>query len=316
MKKILITGASGFVASHLINKLIDLKKYDLYTITRNFPKVKISGVTNIVSDLRNASLIEKTIVYVQPDYLIHLAAESSVSYSWQEPNLSFNNNVNIYLNLLEAIRKNNLDTRILSIGSSEEYGVVPIEDVPINETTRTNPISPYAVARQAQSQLSKVYVKGFGMDIVSTRSFNHFGYDQTKRFVIPIFIRKVLDQKYNHSENEIRVGDLKIIRDFIHVDDVINAYISLLEKGLKGEVYNVCNGEGIRLKELLLHIYKVVGIKPNYVIASEFIRPDDNPVIIGDNQKIIKATNWKPEKNIKEEITKMVKILENDYKKV
>ena len=179
-------------------------------------------------------------------------------------------------------------------------------EIPIKETIRTNPVSPYAVARLAQSELSKVYVKGFGLDIVSTRSFNHFGNPQTDRFVIPSFINKVLRQKYNEYDKKIEVGDLNIIRDFLHVDDVVSAYIILLKEGITGEFYNVCSSNGYSLKEILVHIYKIAGINENYIISEKLIRPNDNPVIIGSYEKLHTVTGWKPVKKLKDELQLMV----------
>lgn len=310
MQKILITGGFGFVGKYLIEKLKQDKLFQIFAISRSSMDVSNKESHEIIlikGDLNNASFVSKTITEIEPDYIIHLAAESSVAYSWKEPNLSFQNNVNIYLNLLEAVRKTGVNSRILSIGSSEEYGVVDGSEIPIKETVRSNPVSPYAVARLAQSELSKVYVKGFGLDIVSTRSFNHFGNTQSDRFVIPSFINKVLVQKYNDNHKKIEVGDLNIVRDFLHVDDVVNAYIVLLREGVTGEFYNVCSGRGYSLKEILSDIYRSAEINENYTISEKLIRPDDNPVIIGSYEKLNSLTGWKPIKNLKNELHTMVR---------
>ncbi|EHQ01755.1 GDP-mannose 4,6-dehydratase [Gillisia limnaea] len=309
MQVILITGGFGFVGRRLIEKLKQDKSFQIFAISRRPLDKNVEeniGINVIFGDLKNSSFVLKTVAEIKPNYIIHLAAESSVAYSWKEPNLSFQNNVNIYLNILESVRKLGFKSRILSIGSSEEYGVVGGKQIPIKETVRPNPVSPYAVARQAQSELSKVYVKGFGLDIVSTRSFNHFGNTQTDRFVIPSFINKVLIQKYNEYDIKIEVGDLSIIRDFLHVDDVVKAYIILLRKGITGELYNVCSGKGYSLKEILVHIYKIAGINENYIISEKLIRPNDNPVIIGSYEKLQTLTGWKPIKNLKDELQLMV----------
>lgn len=305
MQIILITGGFGFVGMHLIEKLKQDKLFQIFAISRR-PLDKNSDVNVIFGDLKDSSFVLKTVAEIKPDYIIHLAAESSVAYSWKEPNLSFQNNVNIYLNLLEAVRKLGFNSRILSIGSSEEYGMVDPNEIPIKETVRPQPVSPYAVARQAQSELSKVYVKGFGLDVVSTRSFNHFGKTQTARFVIPSFINKVLSQKYNENNKKIEVGDLNIIRDFLHVDDVVNAYIVLLREGITGELYNVCSGKGYSLKEIIDHIYEIAEINENYIISEKLIRPNDNPVIIGSYEKLNSLTGWEPIKNLKDELQLMI----------
>ncbi len=310
-QKILVTGAFGFVGEYLMKELLVDSNFDIYAISRvNFSKEVDKRINQIIGDLRHPDFVLETIKKTKPDYVIHLAAESSVAFSWQHPNTSFQNNVNIYLNLLEALRKTDSKARLMSIGSSEEYGIVSKENIPISEVQRPNPISPYAVARLAQSELSKVYVKGYHLDIVSTRSFNHYGEGQTDRFVIPAFIVKVLNQKKSNSNIPIHVGDLSIVRDFLHVTDVVKAYIELLIKGESGVIYNVCSGIGISLEELLLSIYSSARIEPNFKISSELIRPNDNPVIIGDNSKIRESTNWKPKRIFSEEIEKLLHLVE------
>lgn len=302
------------MGQHLLTKLINERFMNIYAITRKSKSYKFGNlVSEINGDLRDAEFVLNAIEKISPDYVIHLAAESSVAFSWQHPNTSFQNNVNIYLNLLEALRKTKSKARVLSVGSSEEYGIVDSSNIPISESVCPNPISPYAVARLAQSKLSKVYSNGYDLDIISTRSFNHFGENQTNRFVIPSFIEKVNMQKKTRSKEPILVGDLSIIRDFLHVHDALDAYIELLRSGKPGTVYNVCSGEGLSLQQLLQMIYAASGIEPNYIISNELIRPSDNPIIIGDNSKILKSTNWRPKKIVELEIKKIIKLKENNY---
>lgn len=308
-RRILITGAFGFVGKYLMKELLSKSDITIYAISRTMYTKEVDiRIIQIIGDLRDPEFVLDTVKKTKPDYVIHLAAESSVAFSWQHPNTSFQNNVNIYLNLLEALRKTESRVRLMSIGSSEEYGVVSKENIPISENTRPNPISPYAVARLAQSELSKVYANGYGLDIVLTRSFNHFGEGQTDRFVIPSFIKKVLNQKESNSKTPILVGDLSIVRDFLHVKDVVRAYVELLTKGKSGVIYNVCSGIGVSLEELLLSIYSSANIAPNFNISSEFIRPSDNPVIIGDNSRLKESTHWQPRRIFSEEIDNLVQL--------
>lgn len=211
MEKYLITGISGFVARHFIEFLekgeihssilgIDFKYPEIDQKDYKFVKWKFERV-----DLLCKDKIENLLSQFQPDYVLHLASYSSVAFSWKEPILSFQNNTNIFLNLLEAIRKLNIETRILSVGSSEEYGNVDVNDVPLKETRELKPVSPYAVARCAQELLSKVYVSGYGTDIVITRSFNHLGPWQRETFAIPSFAKQLIGIK---KEAQIRVNSL------------------------------------------------------------------------------------------------------------
>ncbi|MES2430045.1 MAG: GDP-mannose 4,6-dehydratase [Bacteroidota bacterium] len=309
MKKILITGFSGFVSQYLLKYLSSLdSSYEVYGIIRNkqvSPEYKNLKVKLFEADLQNEPLLKQIIESVNPDTIIHLASDSSVAYSWQKPIESFQNNTNIFLNLVEAVRLLKLKCRILSIGSSEEYGIVLPEALPLTELSPLNPVSPYAVARVSQEMLSTVYANGYGLDIVLTRSFNHIGAGQKETFVISSFAKQIIELKLGLRQS-IEVGNVDIVRDFLDVMDVVKAYIYLIEKGKKGEVYNICSGKGYSLKELIEIMMHIAGINSGYTINKDLIRPSDNPIIIGSNAKIKKECNWKPEITIEESLSKML----------
>ena len=179
MNKILITGFSGFVATHFAEFLFrENLEYEIYGIDINEPQFDYSQfrdklkITYEQVDMTDIRRIHGVVLKFKPDYILHLAAFSSVAYSWKHPSLSFMNNCNIFLNLINVIREENIKCRILSVGSSEEYGNVAHEDLPIRENQNKSPLSPYAVARLSQEMLSKIFVDAYGMDIVMTRSFN------------------------------------------------------------------------------------------------------------------------------------------------
>ena len=207
MKKIVITGFSGFVASHFVeflyNRNEDVRVYGLdrgavtYDYERYTDRIPIEFEQ---IDLMDSARLRMIISDIRPDYILHLASFSSVAYSWKHPEESFSNNCNIFLNLVDAVRQACPKCRILSVGSSEEYGDILHADLPLRENQPLNPISPYAVARVSQELLSKVYVHAFGMQIIMTRSFNHVGPRQDERFVIPSFIRRILDIKRSGKE--------------------------------------------------------------------------------------------------------------------
>lgn len=270
---------------------IDLFDPNYYFIDKSF----IDSIQFFKVDLLKISDLIKIMELAKPNFIIHLAAYSSVAQSWQKPIECFNNNFNIYLNILEAVKQFDPEIRVLSIGSSEQYGIVTIEKIPLRETESPNPISPYAVARVAQEYMSSVYVKGFGLNIVSTRSFNHFGPRQDERFVLSSFAKQVAEIKKRIREPIIYVGDLSIIRDFTDVRDVVKAYLSLLRHGISGEIYNVCSGIGKTLEDCLNSLMAIAGIKCQIKKADNLIRPADNPIIIGDNTKIKERTGWVPE---------------------
>ncbi len=307
----LITGYSGFVGKFFLDFLDNIgETINVVCISRksvtdenHYKNLKI---TVEAADLNNRLKIQDILYYYQPQYILHLAAYSSVAYSWKYPIESFNNNTNIFLNLLESIRILKIPCRLLSVGSSEEYGIVKPNDIPLNENTLLNPISPYAVARVSQEMLSKLYVESYDLDIVMTRSFNHCGPEQTDQFVISSLTRKILMYRTKY-ENKILTGDLTIIRDFLDVRDVVRAYYLLLVKGIKGEVYNVCSGTGYSIGQILEKLCKLVGITCPIDIDQKLIRPNDNPIIIGNNEKLISCTHWNIQYSIDDSLSDIVK---------
>jgi GDP-4-dehydro-6-deoxy-D-mannose reductase len=302
MSKYLITGFSGFVSSHFL-KFLESQRIDaeVLGVDLHVPSLDLAAFRYIKCgfdriDLLDEEKIQKAILQFRPDYILHLAAYSSVSFSWKNPILSFQNNTNIFLNLVEAVRQLNLKTRILSVGSSEEYGNVTERDLPLREDRPLMPLSPYAVARVSQEMLSQVYAKGFDVDIVITRSFNHIGPGQRDIFVVSSFAKQIAEGIKNGSSRiEIVTGDLAITRDFLDVRDVVRAYHLLLQKGRAGEIYNVCSGRGVKLSEILTMLGKASKVDVVPKTDPQLVRPQDNRVIVGSNDKICGEVAWRPE---------------------
>ena len=317
MKKILITGFSGFVSNHFIDYLSSLdQNFEIIGITRsstNFPKYKNLIINIYQGDLKDDHFVKEIVATAKPHFILHLASDSSVAYSWKNPIKSFQNNTNIFLNLIEAVRLLEFDCRILSIGSSEEYGVVNKNSLPLTEQQILNPISPYAVARASQEMLGNVYSKGFGLDIVSTRSFNHFGPGQNEKFVIASFVKQIIERKKGIMDIPLQVGNIDIIRDFLDVRDVVKAYWLLLLEGKKGEIYNVCSGNGVSLKEVIQKIELLADVDFSYEINTELVRPADNPVIIGSNELIKTELGWYPKITLEESLKDIINYWEKKY---
>lgn len=265
-------------------------------------------------NLCDRELIKEVIENFKPDYLLHLASISSVSQSWNYPVESFVNNTNIFLNIIESIRELGLQTRILSIGSSEEYGNYPADKMPLKEYYKLKPCNPYSVARVSQEMLSKLYADAYDMNIIITRSFNHIGPRQRETFVIPSFIKQLLNIK-KQGGSKIEVGNIEIIRDFLDVRDVVVAYYKLLTEGISGEVYNVCSGVGIKLKEIINIVSEELNITPEIQIDKNRIRPTDNLTIIGDNTKLKKELNWQQKYTLTQTLKDMISYQENNYER-
>lgn len=302
--KYLITGISGFVGYHLAKKLL-AERADVMGIDAQPLVEELRSQVQFFSvSLMDTVALQDVLSQVKPECIIHLASASSVGFSWQKPTECFVNNTNIFLNLVESVRALDLRCRILSVGSSEEYGPVKASETPLVETHALNPMNPYAVARVAQEQLSRVFASGYGMDIVCTRSFNHLGSGQTDRFVISSFVKQAVELSLG-KRDKITCGNLDIIRDFMDVRDVIEAYGLVLDKGKSGDVYNVCSGHGTSLKEILAIICELVGVPFSPSIDPNLIRPIDNPVIVGSSEKI-KGLGFSCQYDLKASLSDMV----------
>lgn len=320
MEKILITGFSGFVSRHFLDYLYEKNyTYDVLGVDIHPPKMSLEPYKEVLNiqfkelNLLDKDLFDQVIKEYRPDYILHLASFSSVAYSWKHPAECFSNNTQIFLNIIECLRKNSLtNCRVLSVGSSEEYGNVTEEQLPLKENMHLEPISPYAVARVSQEQMAKVFVNGYGMNIILTRSFNHMGPYQDTRFVIPSFVKRILEIASTGEKNgTIETGDTTIIRDFVDVRDVVQAYYLLLTKGTPGEIYNICSGRGVSLKEIVDEIADLIGVSVTEKVNPEFIRPGDNKKIIGSFQKIENELGWKPVIPLRKTLQDMIDDVKN-----
>ncbi|ADN36167.1 NAD-dependent epimerase/dehydratase [Methanolacinia petrolearia DSM 11571] len=305
MKKILITGISGFVGGHFVDYINkNHSDFEIYGISRGKPAwdfVDNPGFHKFYkADLKDLLKIETIIKEIEPDYILHLAAQSSVAESWNTPVESFMNNMNAFLNIIETVRHNELNTRILSVGSSEQYGIIPEEDLPVSEDVQQRPGNPYAVARVSQENLAGVYAKGYGLDICCTRSFNHCGPGQKDNFVVSSLVKQFVMIAKGLQEPVLHIGNGAVIRDFLDVHDVVEAYFSLLSKGKSGEAYNICSGVGRSIVDIIEMLSGIYGIDVEIRQEASRLRPADNPRIIGSNKKICRDTGWKPKISFEE----------------
>jgi GDP-4-dehydro-6-deoxy-D-mannose reductase len=211
--------------------------------------------------------------------------------------------MNVFLNLVETIRRLGLRTRMLSVGSSEAYGNINEDHLPLVEDAPLDPVSPYAVARVSQELLSKVYAEAYGVDLIITRSFNHIGPGQKDIFVISSFARQIAEIKKRGLKNGVlSTGDLQIVRDFLDVRDVVRAYYLLLTQGKKGRVYNVCSGKGYALKTVVDELASIAGVAITTELNQAFVRPSDNRVIIGSSKRIYDDLGWTPDISLQQSL--------------
>jgi len=317
MKKYLITGVSGFVAYHFLEHLNALgEKAEVLGIDLEVPQeVKDYSFEHVKLSFAEINLleykaIELALLNFKPDYIVHLASFSSVGKSWEMPSECFLNNTAIFLNIAEIVRLNKINCRILSVGSSEEYGNVKEADIPLKENMFLHPSNPYAIARVSQEMLSECYVQAYKLDIILTRSFNHIGSRQRLDFVIPSFAKQISDGvKQGQKEIKLFTGNISVIRDFIDVRDVVSAYFALFSSGIAGECYNVCSGKGHSLKEVIEMLAKIFDVKIITETDPKRVRPADNKIIVGSFEKIKEHTGWSPEFNLEESLKAVVNFL-------
>jgi GDP-4-dehydro-6-deoxy-D-mannose reductase len=316
MKKCLITGVGGFVGRHLLRYfdgvdagLTEVLGVDLYPEPVIFTPQRFSYYFKQVdlSQLDEFILLAKEF---EPDWFIHLAAESSVAASRQDPERCIMNNGNIISNILRFLRlrpmRNRSGCRMLAVGSSEVYGYGE-DSMPLEETQPRFPHNPYAISRLYQEDRIRLDVQWQGLNIISTRSFNHTGTGQSDRFVVPSFVRQLCAAKKNGQKSaHLKTGNIQLIRDFSDVRDVVRAYHLLLEHGQSGETYNVCRGEGVSLFKIIEMLKAILELDVTIEIDQELVRSGEPPVVIGSTKKIFFTTGWTPKIPLEQTLRDMV----------
>ena len=246
----------------------------------------------VEADLEHAASVDAALEAVAPDAIVHLAAQSSPHHSWVDPQRTLATNVLGLLHLLEAARRRGLRPRVLVVGSAEEYGLCRPEDLPLREDASLRPLSPYAVSKVAQSFLALQYTLSGRVETVRTRTFNHTGPGRGEAFAESSFARQLAEIEAGRRPPVIDVGNLEAVRDFSDVRDVVRAYWLLLEKGRAGEVYNVCSGQGVRLRDMLDRLITLSGLDVEVRLDPARLRPSDIPEMVGDPGRLLAETGW------------------------
>ena len=299
MRRVLVTGVTGFAGSHLVDYMLERGDAEIWGIqrwrsrTENIEHLR-DRIRILECDLRDAESTRDTIEQVRPDWIFHLAAQSFVPTSWKAPTESLTTNVLGQLHIFEACRRLGLSPRIQIACSSEEYGMVYEDELPIRETNPLRPLSPYAVSKVAQDMLAYQYFMSYKTDAVRTRGFNHEGPRRGPVFVASDFAKQVADIERGLKEPVIHVGNLEARRDFTDVRDMVRAYWLSLEKGEPGEVYNICSGKAWRIRDMLDLLLGMTKQKIEVREDPARLRPSDVPVLLGDHSKFTDRTGWKP----------------------
>ena len=299
MRRVLVTGVTGFAGSHLVDYMLTRNDCEIFGIQRwRSPLENVAHfmdkITMVECDLRDASSTRDTLERVRPDWIFHLAAQSFVPTSWSAPTESLTTNVLGELNLFEAVRRIGLQCRIQVACSSEEYGMVYADELPIKETNPLRPLSPYAVSKVAQDLLAYQYWMSWKVDSVRTRGFNHEGPRRGPVFVASDFAKQIADIEKGLKPPVLHVGNLEARRDFTDVRDMVRGYWLALEKCEPGEVYNLCSGRDYSIQQVLDLLLGMTKVKIEVRQDRTRLRPSDVPVLLGDRTKFTQATGWAP----------------------
>lgn len=294
MKAFLI-GAAGFVGKHLIDHLRAGRGWSVAASKLPHETIEAAGVPVYDLDILDRRAVESLLAEVRTDCVIHLAAQSSVAVSWEDPGLTIDVNIKGAVNVLDAVRGLDYTPRVLLIGSGEEYGAVLPEEIPVGEHTPLRPGNIYAATKACQNMLGKLYADAYGMDIVMVRAFNHIGPGQSPQFVVSDFCKQVAGIEAGRREPVLRVGNLAAKRDFTDVRDVVRAYGLLLDRGKAGETYNVGSGEAVAVADILHRVLALSAGAISVETDPKKFRPVDVPEVRADIAKLRAATGWAPE---------------------
>jgi GDP-4-dehydro-6-deoxy-D-mannose reductase len=292
--KALIIGGGGFVGPYLVKELVENQGMEVDVTKTEKEELNLPNASVHNLDILDIAQISELLNRLKPDYIFHLAAQSSVAYSWKNPGLTIDVNIKGCANLLDAVKNLDYKPRVLLIGSGEEYGHIRDGECPIVEDNVLRPGNIYAATKSCQNMLGRIYAQGYGLDIMMVRAFNHIGPNQTPTFVVADFCKQVADIEKGLAEPIIYVGNLSAKRDFTDVRDVVRAYGLLVQGGVSGETYNVGTGHAIAIQEILDMIISMSSAKISVRVDENKLRPVDVPIIEPDITKIKNTVGWTP----------------------
>jgi GDP-4-dehydro-6-deoxy-D-mannose reductase len=297
--KALITGVGGFVGGHLARHLIQQGTTELVGVTylpvEHHRDLHEAGVTLRHLDLTNEAAVSALLSEARPDHIYHLAAQSFVPESFDNPWETLRNNILSQLTILRQMILLGLDARILVVGSGEVYGPVSPDETPIDEDQPLRPPSPYSVSKVAQDMLGLQYFLSHHLDVVRVRPFNQIGPGQSKRFVAPAFASQIAAIEARQQDPVLCVGSLEARRDFTDVRDMVRAYELLMRMGKAGEVYNIGSGVAHSIRELLDILLYHTTAPIEIQVDPARLRPVDVPIIVCNPARVRAETGWQPE---------------------
>jgi len=298
--RILITGITGMVGSHLAEYVLaHHPEVEVHGMVRwRSPRDNIRAIQDRVrlheAELRDLSSLVRVLDTVKPERIFHLAAQSYVSASYTAPADTLHTNVIGTTNLLDAIRLTKIDPRVHICSSSEVYGQVREDEVPIRESNEFRPASPYAVSKCGEDMIALQYFLSYGIETIRTRMFTHTGPRRGDVFAESAFAKQIAEVEAGLRPNPIKVGNLNSVRTFADVGDAVRAYWLLLEHCTPGEVYNIGGERTMTVGEMLDVLIGMAGCRIQYEVDPALVRPSDVTLQIPDTSKFRAATGWAP----------------------
>lgn len=328
MKKVLITGITGMVGSHLLDFLIENTNFYIVGLIRwrssldNIQKhvknlnSKNARVSLFYGDLNDKISVDKLIKSTKPDYIFHLAAQSYPTFSFQAPNVTYETNIIGTSNLCDAILKYSRDSIVHVCSSSEVYGKVSEDKLPINEYCSFHPASPYAISKVGTDLIAQHYAEAYKLNIQITRMFTHTGPRRGDVFAESSFAKQIAMIESGYIEPIVKVGNLKSMRTIADVRDAVEAYYILLTKSpVPGAIYNIGGNYSCEIGEILDFLISKSTIREiNFEIDANRLRPIDADNQIPDCSKFINHTNWKPKINFEQTLLDLLNFWRNQIK--
>lgn len=296
IRQALVTGAAGFVGAWLTDAMrregIEVTALATDRAGHHDPALRWE-----YGDLRDDDYVRRVVNSGKPDVVVHLAAVSHLPTAAANPALAWDVNVTSTARLLaelDRFRESGAgDPTVLIVGSAEQYGRHDSSAAPLRESAAQEPRTVYAATKAAQETLALQVWRASGLRVIATRSFNHSGRGQEPRFLLPALVDRTIALRKAPAGTPLMLGNTSPVRDFLHVSDVVAAYISLCRLGTPGEVYNVASGQGWSVADLVARVLARVGVNAPLATDPALVRPVDVPVLVGDSSKLQRATGWR-----------------------